>query len=620
MKTRRGWMMLSVAAVALVAPPAWGQDTSEDAEQRLDDVIVVAQKREQSLQDVPASITTYSGEQLESLGVSSSGEAAKQTVNMVWTTGFGYTAPRVYIRGIGTAQFYSLVQTPVGVYLDGAIVGNNIIQGFQIFDVERVETLRGPQGSLYGRNTTGGLVNYITRQPSPGAPAEGYVIASVGDFGLAEAQGAVEAPLGPNAAIRIAGNYRYREGVQDNVGPATNFDSLGETDVGALRATLAWEPGPDTRISASLRYGINRSELKPTKNIGLFCPPGEMPEIGSSCGDLFGFVETPSYSETSADLKTREETDQTGLTLQVEQDFGDITFTSISSYDDASRLVLEDTDSSPSPILHSSYLTDAEMFSQELRLSSHGDGPMNWVTGAYLYMDEVDQWNGINAEALGPGSLIPVPVAQGIGSIFEQNTFTWAAFGDVSYAVSDAITLTVGGRYTYDRRKVDGEAFVYNGTGLSYVYVSPETAAGGNLFNTINPMAVKDDWDDFSGRVVLDYRLNEDVLLYSSFSSGFRGGEFNGGALFDPAEADLVDPEKIYAYEAGAKTEWFDGRLRLNGAVFYYDYQDRQVFVQDSTGPTTVNKLRNAASTRTIGADLEAAFRPNSNLLLNMNV
>jgi iron complex outermembrane recepter protein len=615
----RGWLLSGCGlALTVIGSNALAQEV--DASDTSDEIVVTATKREERLQDVPVSVTAITAERLESLGVESSGDIAAYTPTMQWRSGTGYSRPSVYLRGVGNSAYQMNAGSAVGVYIDGVNLGSNISHPFQLLDLERVEVLRGPQGTLFGRNTTGGLVNFISNRPRAGDPVEGNLQITAGDFGVVEGNGAITVPLGDSAAFRLALSASTNDGYFDGVNPSANGAQFGQADALSGRATLRVQPNPGVDITVSLRHGRTDGTYWPYKQFGLACASPD-PALGQ-CTDAFGFRDSTDFQSTSAQFEGFENSESTGGTIDASFDISpSLTLTSVSAYDSASLDFFGDEDSSPTTQLHDGTRGDVDFFSQELRLTTNFDGPLNFIFGGYYYIENLDSLQFFTLTDFGPGVLTGTSafgVPEGAAQILSQRTETYAAFASATWDLTERLTARAGARWTYDERDVDVEALIYNSSGAQFLALTTPQVRARSLVTTIPAMNVANDWSEWSGNVSLDYAISDDVMAFVGFARGFKGGEFNGGALFSPAEANLVNPETVDSIELGVKSEWWDGRFRANVTAFHMDYQDQQVFILGLGASVPLQTLSNAGASTSQGVEFEFELRPTDGLTLGL--
>ena len=590
----------------------------------LEEVIVTATKREESLQDVPISVTAFNAEAIETLGFDTSYEFSNHVPNLVYIAESTNSTPFIFLRGVGNTGFYSNSIKPVAVYVDQTFVGPSISQGLQLFDLDRIEVLRGPQGTLFGRNATGGLVNFVTRRPEIGAEPNARVELTGGDFGQFDVEAAGSVPLGESAAARFAVSYESNDGMWDNVTPGYEGD-VGAIDRVGFRGQLAWQLTSEFELLFKAHYGDDNSENpggKPGYVISPFgvpnCPPGAVSgALNNGCSDPFGtfFTPSPGLHETDYTYTPDNKVESYGFMLEANWDIGNFTITSLTAWDSADRVSNSDDDASPRLFLKDNFLADAEWFSQELRLTTNFDGPLNWIAGFNYYSDELD--NDLYFSAIDlriPG----FPPSPGIGQRYFQESESWAVFGEATWDFIPDWTLRLGLRLTDDERKVsDFNTFVYAAgalTGIGPVLTREEVAAA-FIFPLVPHTDLQDDWFEWSGRAALEWRFAEDQMLYASASRGVKGGEFNGGALFDLIEVTISDPEFTDSYEIGYKGAHWDNRLQFNMTGFFMEYKDQQTLVIGAAPGGFLPVLENAGASEMYGFEFDLTLQPNEHWL-----
>ena len=630
---------------------------AEVSAQALEEVIITAQKRAQNLQDVPVSVTALSASDLQALKYRDSTEIAAQVPNLQASNPTGDGFPIFSLRGVSMSDFSLNQSSPVASYVDEVYKGNPAIQGVQIYDLERIEVLRGPQGTLYGKNSTGGAINFITRKPDV-EQRSGYLTAGAGDYSRQEANGAINLPLvDDQLALRLAGTWTEADGWFDNKNPA-GIDDGNAIDEYGLRGSLLWEPSDTLSVlliastgdQDAVNYGIQAFNITPdgvgAGLYGLYNMLGATTATDSTRQGL-------SYFEFDSDQQLHRTIDNDALALTINWSLSDtLTLTSISSWDDGSMVNPEDVDGTSNEVLRIRYSADAEQVTQDLRLTSSNDGPFNYITGLYYAKEEITNKTTIGFyqdldmntdgvlnfnDCLDPLYVsfgLPPATAAGaateatlqefglsLGDFapagcqtqnhFDQDRTSVAAYADSTYEFGEGYTLNLGLRYNHD------ETDLRNFTAL---LIGNDDVP---LLNTIpgdesNPFATaaNDSFTDeqWTGKLGLDYMTAGGTLFYGSYSYGYRTGAFNAQAFFDPAELTKVAPETLDAYELGFKSELLDGSMQLNGAVFYYSYEDQQFLNVDPV--TLAQTLVNIDKSEITGGELEMVYRPVATVML----
>ncbi len=606
-------------AVAVVGHIVWQTSFVNAQAPVLEEVVVTAQKREQSMQDVGISVTAMSGDNMRSLGVTNSADIARFTPNLqiISATGEG-NQPALIMRGVGLNDYNTNNAGPIGMYMDEVIISTPSAQAFAMYDLERVEVLRGPQGTLYGRNTTGGAINIISRKPTEYFAAD--LLASYGNDEAVKLEGAIGGPISETLGIRVAGVYNEADGYIDDVRSGKAYN---ETDNYAVRALLQWEPTDtfsglftvrygenDTKAPRYIHYGtFEASSIDPLTGLpGSLCSSADISAQAPNCVSALGYQD-PTGDDRKGEWNTDGtlEFDVTTASMKLNWDFSDaVSLVSITAYEEVDKTHQEDSDSSPDDWLVIAFGVESETFSQELRLVG-GGGNSDWLLGVF-YLDEEltqDQTGDLFRDLrpiFGFNPLIPVITTR---HVLPQETRTAAIYGQYEYAFSEQWQGTVGLRYTYEERDFEAD--------VSFVEED----------FTIPLFVYEDDIDNdnVSGRLALNYFPNDELMFYGSITSGFKSGGFPGGLALTPEEYGPFDEETIIAYELGAKSTLADGLLQLNGAIFYYDYQDIQVF-QLIPGESVIpqQKLDNAGDAEVYGGELELVATPTEGLYLSLGM
>lgn len=570
-----------VVACAYASPSLAQSETTENtAGNAQRDIIVTAQRRGESIQDVPASISAFGTEALRELNVQNIGDIARAVPNLAWQDN-GLVA-RYNIRGITLNDTSEGNESPIGLYIDNTYFGFVGASKAALFDLDRVEVLRGPQGTLYGRNTTGGLTSFFSVEPT--AQVDGYVSAQYGRFNQFILEGAVGGAIADKVRVRISGKSNRDDGFQTNVVDGSKW---GRTRELSGRFQLAVDISPDTE----LLFNIHGTDTD-SRNVGYGFFGIRNPTDGTECSvelSLTGAcVNSGGFRDPDPD-PTRifsnspplaADIDSYGGFVRLTHDFGSVTLTSQTAYENVSKFLAEDADSSPISIAEDSTSLEGEQFTQELRLNG-ASGNVDWVAGLFYYEDERNIGFFID-----PGSFRT--------NASKLKTSSIAAYADVQFKATEKLTISAGLRYTHDDKRHTGNFDDFFGF-------------SGNLI----PFEFDDKYDSVTGRLVLSYEASPDALFYASVSTGGKGPAFNtllATADPDPNQAAASEPEEITAFEAGFKTELFDRKLRLNGAAFYYDYSGIQ---QTFTPPNErTPRLANIGSADVYGAELEASLRP----------
>jgi iron complex outermembrane receptor protein len=553
----------------------------------IEEVVVTAQKREQSLRQVGLNVSAFTEDQIEALRIEIPNDIAHHVPNVDITSQLGTENQVVTIRGIGLNDFSANLSPSVGVYLDEVFLASPAMVRFAVFDIERVEVLKGPQGTLYGRNTTGGAINFITRQP--GAEREGYVRGGYGNFDTFEGEGAFTLPLSDSASVRVAGIYHNQD---DSFFTNTSRGELDGTETYAVRGILAARLAPSVDAVATLQYGSRDGTnilLNPIGVRGAACNSFDSGEADpANCVDRLG------YSDATADPFEADigdvpdpfvDAETFSVTGRITWNIDDhLQVISVTGYQDFDREIADHTDSNPFRLLTDIRADQIEQVSQELRLAGQY-GPLDWIVGAFYSSDTVDSRNDFDFfDALGIQAF----------NLVDQDTESAAGFVDGRWALNDDFTIVGGARVTWEERQFIGQTSILNGPTVSSVDDSIDNV-------------------DLSGRIGLEYTPTDNSLYYVTFSKGFHSGGFFGSLAFNPLQYQAFDEETVFAYEGGVKWTLADGRVQLNASGFYYEYKD----VQTTVGVAFGSALTNVdGTTEVLGLDLDVTVQPVEGLLL----
>jgi iron complex outermembrane receptor protein len=579
----------------------------------LEEVVVTAQKREQSLQDTPIAITAFNQRDIDTRRIGDVKDLALFAPNMqVAESPGGTSGATIAIRGASTINPAITWEPVVGLYLDGVFLGKNLGGIFEVAELERVEVLRGPQGTLYGKNTVGGAINLVTRLPDEEAGGRADVAA--GNDGYV--QGKLRADTGALGKFRASVAYVYseRDGFYDNVdsdptGGANPFvnprssSEFSDLDSEVWRLDGIFEATETLRLRYS--YDSSERQQEPSK--------GQLTDVNQAAFDaqdltdigmllnLYTVPENNNADEISNDWAIEENSDTSGHGLFLDWDagslgvLGDVTLRSISSYRELDYKDTIDIDGSPMDLFHSSRDIDYDQYSQEFQLLGSADN-VDYVLGLYYFKEEADVKNPITFFGL-------------FGSPTDNNTYgmdneSYAAFGQAEWrpASIDQLSITAGVRYTDEDRD-------------QYINHPNASSGGVGAFDEQN----SDSWDNFSGTFIAGWDFTDNVNAYAKVAQGWKSGGFNGEAPTAATFNEGYDPEEVIAYELGMKSRFLDDRLQLNIAAFYNDISDMQVsvFLEGSGG--AASNVQNAGDATAKGFEVELAYQALDTLLLSVN-
>lgn len=550
----------SVQPTTPEAPPATA--TAPETTARIEDIVVTAEKRQSRLQDVPMSISAFNLADTRAAGINNTQDLQLRVPGLVYGAENGFAQP--YIRGVGTAFASTGLETSIATYVDDVYLQQQTGAVTQLVDLAQVEVLKGPQGTLYGRNATGGAI--IVRTQDPVDHFEGRLLAGYGRFGRARAEGVLNAPVSSTVSIRLAGSLDNRtDGYIRNV--FTGHD-LGTNQQYTARGKIAWRPDGDTEVIASVETARNRDK-------SLAHRQGDI-SVCTVC-TAFGYTPPSGFYEVGLNTETNTQSDYTLGILRASRDLGSLKLSSVTSYRDYVFSGRFDQDFTPVDLLNYVTRNASKTFEQELRLASRFSGPLNFIVGGFYEHDHS------SAPASLPGLAFGTPAPGQTKNLSLLNAAS--VFGELYYNITPALKLTVGGRYNYDQRRLESAN-------------NPQAAA---VFGSTG-FDVHKSFRNFTPRAVLAYNKG-DVNLYASYSRGFKSGGFNALVF---AEPEAVKPEKLTSVEVGGKFDLLDRRLRVNVSAFHYKYDQIQVTFYDPV--TSAVFLRNAASSTVYGADLDVAF------------
>ncbi|MBK8199415.1 MAG: TonB-dependent receptor [Acidobacteria bacterium] len=586
MKLTRTWRaaMASCCAIALLAPAALAQEAApDDSALKLKSVTVTATKREENIKDVPVSLTSLDESALQAYG--QAGEDIQfltaRVPSLIIETSFGRIFPRPYIRGLGNTDFDFNASQPVSFIYDEIVYENPVLKGFPVFDTERVEVLRGPQGTLFGRNTPAGALKF--ESVKPGDELDAYVRASYGTFGTANVEGAVGGPVSDKVSLRLSGVFQTRDDYIETALPTGGADAGGYED-------FAWRAQAKVEVTDNLTWLGNLHGR--TLDGGQVSFQANAFQTGSA-GPRPGFDREKNFAD--AQIYSTLETDVFGFTSRADWDLSGVELTYLLGYETVETFSRGDVDGGagaaflptgstpgfiPFPAESADGIDDHQQITHELRLSNGDDAALRWTAGLYAFDEEIDI-----------SSYSYDTLAGGIenGSAFQtQDTESVAVFGNLAYDLTDRLTGQVGLRYTDESKDLTARRV---GSPFGAPPLSPP------------PVSVGD--EQLSWDASLTYAVNDDTNLYGRIARGFRAPSIQGRLVFGDV-ITTADSEILDSYEAGLKTTLLDGRLDANLAVYAYTVEDLQLTAIGGAG--NFNQLLNAEEGKGYGfeADIRA--------------
>ncbi len=597
----RSALMLTSALGALAFGVAANAQEAADSTS-LEEIIVTAERRSVNLQDTPVSVGVVAGDQLRAIQgggddiISLSGKVP----SFYAETTTGRIFPRFYIRGLGNIDFYLGASQPVSIIQDDVVLEHVVLKSNPVFDVQQVEVLRGPQGSLFGRNTTAGIVKFDTIRPSD--TFQGRASASYGTYGTTTFDGGIGGPIaGDKLMFRVSALYQHRDDWVDNTFAGTSLDgtvtprknAMGGFDEKDARLQILAKPTEQLTVLASAH--VRNYEGTST----LFLRNA----IKKGSNAVSAPRDSVAYDEAHDNPQAY---DTKGASLNVAYDFGGMTLTSISAYETTSGYSRGDTDGGAGanfPVggvangfgQSMGQIRDLDQLTQEIRLASNGEDRLKWQVGA-LYFDSRDTTDfyqrgyflNTGVAARNPNNWV---------RLNNLNT-SWALFGQVSYKVTDALTITAGARDTYDAKK----------TRLAKTSL---TAAGADTYTGRRFVRLSDEQPSWDLSAL--YEVNPDLSVYARVAKGFRGPTIQGRSAVFNSDFTTADSETILSWEAGFKSVLLDNSLRLNASAFTYKVSDIQLNGNDANGNGV---LFNADEAKAYGMEADAEWRPIANLTL----
>ena len=645
---------LCLAIAAVTAGTAGAQEPANSSTARLmEEIVVNARGVEEGLQDAPIAVSAFTGETLDYRGVDSLNQIERFVPSLTLQNnpsfGGASNSAAIYLRGVGQKEFLPTTEPGVGLYVDGVYVARSVGAILDIIDIERLEVLRGPQGTLFGRNTIGGAISIATRKPEPGGEFGGSLSAAAGTDSLLHLRGTVHIPVSDSFAIRGSLASMTQDGYVER---ADGID-LGDDDTFTGRVSFAFQPSDSfsALITADMTrdrengpalelIGIDFTDLSQLQGVVL-APPPPMAFIhnvttaalgpGQPCAATDpagnGVTSNPASANCydaryiGADGKDEgtapaySETDVFGLSATLDFNLSDtLAIKSITAYRELDSDFARDGDHSPHRISQFEDTLDQEQFTQELQLIGTHDR-LDWILGAYYFSEDGNNVNTLDFTVSNFRS----------GGQFDNTA--WAAFAQATYDVTDKLHLTLGGRYTDEDKSFTPDQIIYNNyyAGFSNLVPpgNPLAALDAPFLQTgsrILPLLEKEiSISEFTPMANLAFDLSDRTMIYLTYSEGFKSGGFTQ-RVFPPVVAgftappgtpdiDLIptyEPEFVEVIEAGIKLDLLDGRLRINGAVFQTDYEELQVQVFNSVAPVT----RNIGEASIEGVELELSASP----------
>ncbi|BFM14060.1 TonB-dependent receptor [Maricurvus nonylphenolicus] len=591
-------MALSIAAIACGATTNVFAESDNDF--AIEEIIVTAQKRAESVQDVAAAISAVGGSKLDEMGITDAESLVLAVPGMHFSQSGSNT--RITVRGIGSEQTTVTGDPGVAFHIDGVYQTRASAGSALFYDLDRVEVLRGPQGTLYGRNATGGSVNLISNRPTQ--EFEGNVEVQLGDYNHQRLRGVVNAPLiDDKLAMRVSAQQETRDGYYENLTPGA--DDLEDRDALNLRTQFLYTPTETLDVLLSMNYSNDKGAGNGSKPLGDYpSPPGNINAFYA------GATENPDDPwKVRTNGQDKRDNKRKGASITVDWDLGNVALKSISAWQENTVDTFVDADFSDVEIINENTFQENTQYSQELQLTSVDAGDWEWVAGLYWLQEEndVDYWlndngTGLSSILIPAGPLAGLPLYSTVDVGLDDPAYfgnrsnvkgnSLGAFGQVSYHINEDVKVTGGLRYSKDEK----EASIYRKE------FGPAPIAPASSFKK------KDDWSSVTWKLGVDWQVAEDSLLYATVSTGFKSGGF-----LQIEDADSYDEEEVLAWEIGSKNRFFDNRLQANISAFYYEYTDMQL----RTIVGTDSIVTNAGEAGIQGLEVELLARPMEGLQLS---
>ncbi len=629
-----GYVATSAAALLTALPPAAAEPAAKTDYAIVEEIEVTARRRAESIQTVPVAVAAFSTENLEMRSVANIADLASIAPNLYVSSGpsGGSATASFFIRGIGQTDFIPNTDPGVGVYLDGVYIARQTGNVLGILEPERVEVLRGPQGTLFGRNTIGGAISITSKRPT--GDFTGKVEMTAGNYDHYAGKAYVEFPL---AEDRLAGSVSVLREIQDGYGKRmVTGEDMGDKDVWSGRAVLNWKAGEDVTVFFTVdgtsrddhafpHHPIGISESDPNI-IGLLAydafvaaPP---PPFGFGLPYLIASPTCPGFPGPVTDCTSPYVTpkgydnqgvgpnigtlDVWGVSATVDWQIGEVSLRSITAYRDQHDISGVDYDGGPLPIAEQQTDFKSDQFSQELQLFGKLGERVDWLVGAYYSRETSDIIFDANF-------LQPI-IGPSIQLDSHLKTNSYALFSSVTVGLTDELSVTGGIRYSKDKKTfTDRPDFLANpllGGVPSSMYATPGGVPIPLFLPAGTVLSASDSWDNVSPKISAEYQATDNAFFYGAVSWGYKSGSYNGRALVGSAGPTPYEPEKVISYELGAKLDLANKRVRLNMAAFQTDYDNIQTIVLITDGPVVNTPTVNAGEARIRGFEAELTAVP----------
>lgn len=595
-------------------------EENQAQESSLGSVTVTANRRKENAQKIATPITVLKGKDLLDQGVGRSAQEVFNYVPNATAVGQQHGRPRWWIRGVGAGQQQQDLASPIGFYLDEVYISNANATGFPLFDLERVEVLRGPQGTKYGKNTTGGAVNIISQKPSlKEGKTDDYIKADYGTFNDKVLQGGFNIPLiDDRLGARIS---VYQEDIDGRFNNIFRGSKDGGLQDGAIRGQLLGKLSDDAEALLNIHY-------RKYKTNGTITTTNSYAANGVFRN---GYVPSTGYNDVSTNADNWTESSQTGANLNFKWNVGKLAFTSITGFEGFKNEGLSDADNTPLELLRSHTDSESRQVSQEFRITSPREDQWNWLAGVHLFKENIDL---DTQSAKLPASQVANSSVAGSGATVTYNdtqlkheTTSFSLFGNTTYNWTDQFATSAGLSWSREKKEYDLNRRGSTGLGSfsslgrwweSYTGAfAPSGTLASGTFSTSDSAT----WDRWSYDFTPEYKITPTDRVFFKYAHGIKSGGFNTAAT-NLAAVNQVKPEQLDSYELGYKSEWLEGRLTFNATAFYYDYKDIQVNVVgfNALAGQTVSYLQNVDSAKTHGLELELQALPTNDWFVSGSV
>ena len=606
---KRRWALLCTASLASLCVADAAMAQASPSPTAIEEIVVTADRRSVSAQDVPATLTAVSGQTIAERHLDNMSEAIGIVPNVDIKQNAPGVLPVVTIRGVGLNDFGGNTSPPAGIYVDEIFLSTVVMMNGQLFDLDRVEVLKGPQGTLYGRNSTAGAINFISAPPTK--EAGGRVQAGYGNYNTFTLDGMVNMPISDTLALRVSGKLiEQQDGYwKSRLLPGT----IGKQSIQTGRAMLLWTPNDDYRSLLKVEGLRQRGQQGLTEFFGGVDPTTFGPCAAlaagriddTSCTNYLGYTDRDGDPyKGDWERKPIQNSDGWDATWRNDLQLGGLTLTSVTGYRSFIQRTDSNIDTTPAPILDYLNKYAIDQFSQEVRFGGKS-GPLDWIVGGFYSWDQYTYSSvGQNRALFNTNTLITA----------DQTTKSAAAFAHGLYSITPKLTGVLGLRYTWEERHYAGGSFDLNTFGAS--------ALCGGCAQPF-PLAVVDQTisdKNVTGTVGLNYKPDDDSLIYASISQGQKSGGFFSGLATDPRQLMPYDPEKLTSYEVGVKLALLQRSLQVNVSGFYYDYRDIQTFKRSTAGFIPIQILGNVDKATVKGIDADVSWRPTQDLTLQAAV